>query len=242
MNSNKIKTSVFLRQGLTVLISITLILAMTACDVTQNNDDVKPQTSDSVRLELSQSEMEQLMQQVAEKDVETDYTEYVPDEAFANAEIFGIDRDGDNATAYAYLFTADYVTFKGKAYQQSAALGTALIRFRYGNNGIELKKIKWNLGGELYQTWLDENFPVEYAEESKKYYGETDENGVNKHVAELKRGLIRQVEDKMGVPVETENVLDIEDDGKYSLWREKAETPVFDTEVLEKGRLKKRRI
>ena len=110
------------RRMIITLASIILILSITACAKNEQKSG-ENETADAVATELSDAEMASLMKQVAESDVSRSYGEYLKDEAFADAEIFGVDRDGDQGTAYAYLYDGEYVVFKDKAYEMSGSAG-----------------------------------------------------------------------------------------------------------------------
>ena len=118
------------RRMIITLASIILILSITACAKNEQKSG-ENETADAVATELSDAEMASLMKQVAESDVSRSYGEYLKDEAFADAEIFGVDRDGDQGTAYAYLYDGEYVVFKDKAYEMSGSAGEVIIKFTY---------------------------------------------------------------------------------------------------------------
>ena len=188
---------------------------------------------------LSDSDRDALMKQVADKEVEKSCAKYLPDEAFANAEIFGIDRDGDNASAYVYLNTAEYVALKDKAYEISGSTGEAIIRFASTENGPKLNEVEWSTDGAGHDEWVKKNFPKEYYEKSVAYNPE-GENGGSK----LGDEIAKEVEKVMNVPVETENILEIDyEKGAYKITKtiesgdSAASDYKFDTETLEEGKL-----
>ena len=161
--------------------------------------------------------------------------EYLKDEAFADAEIFGVDRDGDQGTAYAYLYDGEYVVFKDKAYEMSGSAGEVIIKFTYREDDVTLSEIIWSADGDDHENWMKENFPAEALRKAKNYIA-YDSNGrsllgskVNETVAET-----------MGVPVETENLLMIDTDNEtYELIKTiDGNDGTFDTETLESGNLK----
>ena len=209
---------------LIILVAILLITAMSSCSKGTNENETK----------LSDAEYESLMKQVAQKDVDICYDEYLRDEAFAVAEIFGVDRYGDQGTAYAYLNEGDYVVLKGKAYNMSGSAGEVILKFSYTDDGVELSEVEWGDQGELKEGWTKENFPAIYLERANAY-SPFDVNG--KSILEVK--LIEKVENALGVPVETESFLEIDTDkGTYEIWRVKDDHgATFDTETMETGKL-----
>ena len=217
------------RRMIITLASIILILSITACAKNEQKSG-ENETADAVATELSDAEMASLMKQVAESDVSRSYGEYLKDEAFADAEIFGVDRDGDQGTAYAYLYDGEYVVFKDKAYEMSGSSGEVIIKFT-----VTLSEIIWSADGDDHENWMKENFPAEALRKAKNYIA-YDSNGrsllgskVNETVAET-----------MGVPVETENLLMIDTDNEtYELIKTiDGNDGTFDTETLESGNLK----
>ena len=60
-----------------------------------------------------------MMRQVADNEMQKYYEKYMPDKTFANAEVFGIDREGDSGKTYVYHNYSEYVALKGKAYEMS---------------------------------------------------------------------------------------------------------------------------
>lgn len=222
------------RRMIITLASIILILSITACAKNEQKSG-ENETADAVATELSDAEMASLMKQVAESDVSRSYGEYLKDEAFADAEIFGVDRDGDQGTAYAYLYDGEYVVFKDKAYEMSGSAGEVIIKFTYREDDVTLSEIIWSADGDDHENWMKENFPAEALRKAKNYIA-YDSNGrsllgskVNETVAET-----------MGVPVETENLLMIDTDNEtYELIKTiDGNDGTFDTETLESGNLK----
>ena len=209
---------------LIILVVILLIAAMSSCSKGTNENETK----------LSDAEYESLMKQVAQKDVDICYDEYLRDEAFAVAEVFGVDREGDQGTAYAYLNEGDYVVLKGKAYILSGSAGEVILKYNYTDGDVILSEVEWGDLGELKEGWIKENFPAIYLERANAY-SPYDVNG--KSILEVK--LIEKVENALGVPVETESFLEIDTDkGTYEIWRVKDDHgATFDTETMETGKL-----
>lgn len=77
------------KKAILILLLIGMLALMSACATDGKTDSV----------ELSAAQRESLMRQVADSDVADSYSSYLRDEAFATAEVFGVDRDGDLGTA-----------------------------------------------------------------------------------------------------------------------------------------------
>ena len=226
--SKKLKTAA------AALIAAALIFTLAAC---ANNGKTAAEEDSSVLTAsgLSAEQTDSLMKQVADSDVAGVYGEYLTNEAFAAAEIFGIDRNGDDAAAYAYLFEGGYVVFKDKAYNMSGSSGTVIIKFTFDDNdGVTLSEVVWSADGELHDDWMKENFPAKYLKKAESYNA-YDENGDNVLAARLEK----TVEEKLGVPVAKDELLTIDtDNGTYELVRTiDGENGAFDTETIEKGDL-----
>ena len=224
---------------LLLLFSILLVVALTACgNEKQKTESVYDESQGVMSSVLSSKQKDSLMHQVAESEVTKSFEQYLPEEVFADAVFFGIDRDGAMGTAYSYLTAADFVTLKGKAYNMSGSSGEAIIRFEYTEEGIELKQVEWSADGSEHESWIKEHFPEEYLEKAINYEA-YDENGQNKLLVHLKN----EVEKVMGVPVETENLLSIDaDSGTYQIIKtiesgEPGNDYQFDTEVVDEGNL-----
>ena len=87
------------RNSIVVLMALMLIISLAACEKKeQSTGEVNGAENPSA--ELRQDDLDALLQQVADNEVQKDYEKYMPDKAFANAEVFGIDRDGDSGKAY----------------------------------------------------------------------------------------------------------------------------------------------
>ena len=208
----------------TVLVIIIFMTAMTSCS--NSNPDKA--------VELSDVEMESLMEQVAESDVDTLYKDYLKDEAFAVAEVFGVTKDGDQGTAYAYLNEGDYVVLKGKAYNMSGSAGEVIIKFSYTDSGITLTEVVWSADGGMHEDWLKKNYPAEYLKKAKAYQSH-DSNGSSILGAKLRE----KVETSLGVPVDTDNFLEIDTDkGTYTITKVTDNgNGTIDTEIIEQGSL-----
>ena len=209
-----------LKNTIIILLVIALISAMTACSGSAPDNAV----------ELSDAEMVSLLEQVAESDVDTLYKDYLKDEAFAVAEVFGVTKDGDQGTAY----EGDYVVLKGKAYNISGSAGEVIIKFSCTDSGITLTEAVWSADGDLHEDWLKENYPAEYLKKAKAYQSH-DSNGSSILGAKLRE----KVKAALGVPVETDDFLEIDTDkGTYTITKvtDKANGTI-DTEIIEQGSL-----
>lgn len=223
------------RNIIIALVSIALMVSITACAKNEQGSGEQGKT-ETVKAELSDAQLESLMKQVAESDVTKSYGDYLRDEAFfANAEVFGIDRDGDQGTAYAYLYDGEYVVLKDKAYEMSGSAGEVMIKFIYGKDDVTLSEVIWSADGEEHEKWMKENFPAEYLKKSKNYKA-YDANGRSVLSSKLRK----TVEEALGVPVESENLLMIDTDkGTYEIIKTiDGDDGTFDTETLETGNLK----
>lgn len=222
------------RKTIVALVSITLVLSITACAKNEQKSG-ENETAKAVTAELSDAEMTSLMKQVAENDVSRSYGDHLRDEVFADAEILGIDREGDQGTAYAYLYDGEYVVFKDKAYEMSGSAGEVIIKFTYGEDDVTLSEIIWSADGDDHENWLKENYPAEALRKAKNYKA-YDSNGRSILGAKVNE----TVEGALGVPVETENLLMIDtDNGTYELIKTiDGDDGTFDTETLESGNLK----
>lgn len=224
------------RNSIVVLMALMLIISLAACEKKeQSTGEVNGAENPSA--ELSQDDLDALLQQVADNEVQKDYEKYMPDKAFANAEVFGIDRDGDSGKAYVYLNYSEYVALKGKAYEMSGGSGEAIIKFKYSESGPVLNEVEWSADGDLHDGWLKENFPAEYLKKDKAFEA-YDEKGRNV----LAMMLQDTVEKAMGVPVEQNDLLSIDTDKEtYEIIKViesgEGENYKFDTETLEKGNL-----
>lgn len=223
--------SMKLKKSLVLIAVIVLITALSSCSVGKLQNGTERNSS----VELSENEYESLMEQVANNDVDTLYTDYLRDEAFANAEVFGVDRDGDQGTAYVYLNEGDYVVLKGKAYNMSGSAGEVILKYNYTDEDVVLSEVVWGEQGELKEGWIKENFPAEYFNKVKEY---DPYNADGNSVLDVK--LREKVEEALGVPVESDSFLEIDTDkGTYEIWEVTNDYgATFDTQTIEKGTLK----
>ena len=212
------------KKAILILLPIGMLALMSACATDGKTDSV----------ELSTAQRESLMRQVADSDVADSYSTYLRDEAFATAEVFGVDRDGDLGTAYVYLYEGEFVELKGKAYEMSGSAGEVILRFRFEGDDVTLTEVQWSADGGEHEPWLNRNFPAAYLQRAKSYAAH-DENGKSILGEQLKK----TVEEAMGVPVETDDLLFVDTEaGTYRIVR-----PItgadgsFDTETVETGNL-----
>lgn len=223
--------SIHLKKSLVLIVTFLLITALCSCS--EENQKSEAELTNSA--ELSDDEFESLMEQVAKSDVETSYTDYLRDEAFAIAEVFGVDRDGDQGTAYVYLNEGDYVVLDNKAYSMSGSAGEVILKYNYTDDDVILSEVVWGDQGELKEGWIKENFPAEYFKKAKEYnpYG-ADGKSI------LEEKLREKVEETLGVPVESDSFLEIDTDkGTYEIWVVTNDYgATFDTQTIAKGKLK----
>ena len=243
MESKVLKTIVAL------MMAMVMVLAMAACG--QNNDEApseEPEQQEeqeeqeepaSTGPELTDDQIESLLWQISDQDMELRYQEYMPDEGFAEAEIFGINRDGDEGTAYVNLFEGEYVVVDDKAYNVSGASGEAIIKFEYTDDQPKYKETIWSADGGDHDKWMEENFPEEYLKKANEFLANNDEG---KSVLGLKADEAAAAE--LGVPVDDENILEIDDEkGTYQIIKtietgDPADgTYQFETEVVKEGKL-----
>ena len=213
-----------LKKLIILLLVIPIITALLVCS------GCAPGTA----VELSDAETQSLMEQVAKSDVHIGYREYLKDEAFAAAEIFGVRRNGDQGTAYVYLYEAEFVVLKGKAYSMSGSAGETIIRFIYTDSGVALSEVVWGDDGDLHEYWIKKNYPAEYRNKEKAYQPR-DLNGDS--ILGIK--LREKVEAALGVPVESDDLLEIDaDKGTCKIIKTiDGDNGSFDMETVEQGSL-----
>ncbi|MBQ9060655.1 MAG: hypothetical protein IJ128_05895 [Firmicutes bacterium] len=187
---------------------------------------------------LEADNLNQLMQQVADSEISKSYEEYLPDQAFANAEVFS----DENGKAYVYLNTEEFVILNDTAYEMSGGAGEAIIDYTISDDGIKLDTVEWSADGEDHDKWVEDNFSKEALKEWKSYEP-YDENGYLK----LNTKMIAKAEEELGVPVERENLLEIDTEkGTYEIVKTKEsgspenDDYSFDTETVEKGILEEK--
>lgn len=230
-----------IKKVIAALAALMLVFTLTACgggdQASESSESAGSESAKTVATELDQEGMDSLMQQVADKEVQKNYKDVLPDEVFADAEILGLDNEGDKGTAYVYLDCSEFVKLKDKTYEMSGSAGEAIVRFTYTEDGPVLDEVEWSADGSDHDKWIEENFPEEYYKEWKAYDA-NDENGKPK----LAAGIYEKVEKAMGAPVEQENLLNIDTDkGTYEIVKViesgEGEDYSFDTETIENGKL-----
>ncbi|MBQ3281343.1 MAG: hypothetical protein IJH41_02940 [Eubacterium sp.] len=192
------------------------------------------------RVDLTDDEIDMLVSNAANDSVEVQYAEYFElDDLFANAEVFGVDRDSDNGKLYAYMNYGEYVVANDKAYEASGGAGEVIIHFTYDGDEVDYGKVEWSADGSDHDKWLEDNYPEEYLKKDKEY-DPYDENGKSK----LSKALAEDVEKEFGVPVDTENIIEIDTENwSYKILKTiesgdpADDTYKFDTEVVEEGDL-----
>lgn len=124
---------------------------------------------------------------------------------------------------------------RDEAYEMSGSAGEVMIKFIYGKDDVTLSEVVWSADGEEHEKWMKENFPAEYLKKAKNYKA-YDANGRSVLGSKLKE----TVEEVLGVPVESENLLMIDTDkGTYEIIKTiDGDDGTFDTETLETGNLK----
>ena len=211
------------------------VLTITAC----NSSGQKGSKPSNRPISWTQNSEDTLMRQVAEHELERRYSRYLPDELIAGAVFYGIDWDGNLGTAYVNLMAGEFVALKGKAYMMSSTSGEAIIRFNFDGQYPKLMKLEWSSSGVEHDKWIEENFPAEYLEKYKKSELQ-DPSGEN----EAEKKIRRIVKETMDVPIEIEDLLEIDleketyeiiriyegfdEDGEYQ----------FDFDTIDKGSLK----
>ncbi len=221
----------------TLLMAVALLFGFCACG---DQEEAADDGTDTVlsAAELTQDDWDGILWEVADKEITKSYADYLGDAAFANAEIFGIEKDGDQGTAYVWLDTREYVAFKDNAYFMSGSAGEAIIKFVYGEEKPTLDKVVWSADGADHDAWMEKNFPAEYLEKQKAYDAYNDD-GSNK----MDEVFAQQVEAEMGVPIADANlILEIDQDaGTYELSKitetGEGDDYKFETETVEKGKL-----
>lgn len=193
--------------------------------------------ADSGKAELSKNNYNSLMKEIAARKGSLSYDQWMTDENFAEAKIFGIDRDGAKGKAYARLNISEYVEFKGKAYNMSGISAECIINFSYLDKGVKLEAVDWSADGGAHLSWLNENFPENYLMKCLGYEVSDDE-GINN----LEKTLQARVEKQLGVPCENDDLLIIDTENQtYEIVKinesGSGESYKFETETREKGAL-----
>ena len=216
-------------KGIIIFIIASLALVMCACSSAGSSSDNQESWN------LDQSQLDSLMQQVAKYSYpEKEYEQYMPEEAFAEAHLFGIERDGNDGTAYAMLASGLYVILHGSAYMYSGAVGEVIIQFTYSDNDPKVYGVVWSDDGELHEKWIKNHFPKSSLRAWKRF----DDNDYSTLLERLNDKVVKS----MGVPVETEYTLSINDeDGTYEIFEAieggEGDTYSFDTKTIYSGKL-----
>ncbi|MBR2547944.1 MAG: hypothetical protein IKF07_07140 [Eubacterium sp.] len=228
-----------------LIVVLLIVPVMTACgSKAEEQPQAGPEQQEeeqpaSTGPELTDSQKDSLLWQISDQEIELRYQEYIPDEEFANAEFFGIDREGDEGKAYVNLVQGEYVVVDGRAYNVSGSAGEAIIRFQYTDDQPKYLETIWSADGGDHEKWMEENFPESYLKKSEQFVANNDE-GENVLFLEMEKA----VEEEMGVPVEKDDLLEIDDEkGTYQILKvvetgdPADDTYKFDTEVIQEGML-----
>ncbi len=176
-----------------------------------------------------------MMEQVAASELEPSYTAYLPDEVFANCELFGT----EDGKAYVYLNCTEFVVLHDKAYEMSGRTGEAIIHYSETADGAKLDEVEWSTDGAGHDEWIQEHFPADILA-AWEVYEPSDENGFSK----LGMKMIVKAEEALGVEVERENLLTIDPEtGDYEIVKTsesgspEEDNYEFNTETIEEGTL-----
>ena len=136
-----------------------------------------------------------------------------------------------------YLGASEYVALDGKAYEMSGSYGEAILKFDYTEEGPKLTDVIWSADGGDHDEWIKENFSEE-GYQNWENFRKDDEN--REFIIEV---IEKKAEDALGVPVEKDNLLEIDEEkGIYQIIKtiesgDTAEDYKFDTEVIKEGKL-----
>ena len=163
-------------------------------------------------VELSEDQMDDLYQQAAEKTLEARFSDYMPDKVVGHGEAFNISRDGDKGTWDVLLVTGEYAALDDKAYEIAGSYGEAILKFDYTQDGPKLNEVIWSADGGEHDKWIEENFSEEGLKNWKTF--QKDEKN-RKMLVDI---LDKKAETALGVPVEQENILEIDEEkGTYQV-------------------------
>ncbi|MBR2779269.1 MAG: hypothetical protein IKD85_03770 [Firmicutes bacterium] len=226
-----------------LLLALLVMFAFTACGAEKQpvgqSAENEVSASDETGSQSLEADMNLIMDQIAEKEMTKSYADVLPDVTLADAELFGIDLEGKNVSAYVWLDQEEYVALKDKAYNMAGSAGEAIIHFTLADNGPELQNVEWSEDGSGHDQWLQDHFPAEYLEKAQAFnpYNEADPDVPHSR-------LIQKAAEVLGVPVETENLLQIDlENGTYEIIKTiESGSPgtddyKFETETLEAGNL-----
>lgn len=243
-----------MKKELTAFLALSLILgSFTACN-TSKSGLTRPmqETNASTEIEaegstvltnnvaskgedLSETDYATLMDQIADNDLNRNYEIFLPDELFANADIFCSETKENENIAYALLSTGEYVVLKERAYYMSGGSGLAVIKYIRDEEGVKLLSLEWGEDGEELDKWIKNNIPDKYQDVARERLSHSEKN---------LNALDEKVEEELGTPVEKENLLTIEENGTYKIEKtmetgspEKGDYK-FDVKTLEEGNLK----
>lgn len=239
-----------------MLFSGLLVCGLAACGAAADNSDtakktktVPEMTTESVNdtkttsldpsQELTADQYISLMSQAADKQLELRYKDYFPEKGFSAAEIFDIEKNGNQAKAYVYLNIADYTVVEGQAYETSGASGEAILYYTMTGDSVKLDKIEWAEDGTGQDQWLKDNFTKDAY---KKDCAFLKEEGYDR----LKSYTDDQAFEELEVSVNNDDILDIDLDAKtYEISRVEEsgdpadDTYTFNATVISSGKLSK---
>ena len=216
-----------IRRLTAVLIAAAMVLMMGACSKPAGNAEPEGAAEKS-----GQEIVRSLMEQVAATDIDNYYEEYLPGVNLADADVFGT----EDGLAYAFLYEAGYVVLKDKAYLMVGSAGPVILHYNMEENAPVLTEVEWSADGEMQEQWLEEHFPAEVLEKYRAFIA--DDSGRER----LIESVDKQAAEKLGVPVETENLLMIDTEAQtYEILAVKesgeGENYKFETETIEQGSL-----
>ena len=225
-----------------VLIAIAMaafmVFAAAACG---NKEESKADPDDPANgemVELSEDQMDDLYQQAADKALEVRYSEYMPEVVVGHAEPFYIEREDDKGTWDVYLGASEYAVLDGKAYEIAGSYGEAILKFDYTDDGPVITDLIWSADGGDHDDWIKENFNKEAIDNWENFRKDDKEKDLLIEIVQKK------AEDALGVPVDTDQLLEIDEgNGTYRLLKTiESGDPEngdykFDTETVKEGKL-----
>lgn len=233
-----------------LLMAAVMIFAIAACGIKEEEkpaeepeqqeqqEEQEEETEDDGMVELSEDQMDDLYQQAAEKACEVRYSEYMPDVVVGHAEPFHIEREGDKGTWDVYLGASEYVALDGKAYEVAGSYGEAILKFDYTDDGPKLTDLIWSADGGDHDQWIEENFNKEALENWENFRKDDEQRDLLIEIVQ------KNAEDALGVPVEKDLLLEIDESkGTYQIIKtiESGDPEngdyTFDTETVKEGKL-----
>ena len=221
-----------------LIMAALMIFAFAACGSKTEEPEQQEENADGERVELSEDQMDDLYQQAAEKALEVRYSAYMPDVVVGHAEPFYIEREEDKGTWDVYLGASEYVALDGKAYEVAGSYGEAILKFDYTEDGPVITDLIWSADGGDHDDWIKENFHKEALENWENFRKDDEQRDLLIEIVE------KRAEDALGVPVEKDMLLEIDEgNGTYRVLKTiESGDPEngdyeFDTETVKEGRL-----